>query len=41
MNIPLQPDNGNVLNLRSPDRSKAAPFPAEFEKKPKGPAAHN
>ncbi len=40
MNIPLQPDRGNVQGLRSPARSKAAEFPTEFEKKPKGPAVH-
>jgi N-acetylglucosamine-6-sulfatase len=34
MSIPLQPDRGGQQNLRSPARSKAAPFPAEFEKKP-------
>ena len=35
MNIPLQRDRGGVNGLRSPNRSKAAEFPAEFEQAPR------
>ena len=40
MNIPLQPDRGTQQSLRSPDRSKAAPFPVELEKRPAAPPQH-
>jgi N-acetylglucosamine-6-sulfatase len=35
MNIPLQRDRGSQQNLRSPEKSKAAPFPSELEGKPR------
>ena len=35
MNIPLQRDRGAQSNLRNPEKGKAAPFPKEFEGKPK------
>jgi hypothetical protein len=31
MYIPLQPDRGPQMNLRHPDRSKAAEFPDELK----------
>ncbi|MBI5282395.1 MAG: sulfatase [Candidatus Solibacter usitatus] len=34
MNIPLQPDRGGQQALRNPERSKAAEFPKELERKP-------
>jgi N-acetylglucosamine-6-sulfatase len=37
MSIPLQPDRGSQQSLRSPQRSKAAAFPAELEGKPAPP----
>ncbi|WP_321477739.1 sulfatase [uncultured Paludibaculum sp.] len=40
MNIPLQPDKGSQQNLRSPNRSKAADFPPQLMRSPKGPARH-
>lgn len=40
MSIPLQPDRGSQQSLRSPDRTKAAQFPAELLKKPARPAEH-
>ena len=39
MNIPLQRDRGNQMNLRNPEKEKAAPFPDELKRKP-GPAVH-
>ena len=39
MNIPLQRDRGNQSNLRDAEKGKAAPFPAELERKPKRPPA--
>ena len=35
MNIPLQRDTWRQMNLRNPDKGKAAPFPEEFERKVK------
>jgi N-acetylglucosamine-6-sulfatase len=34
MNMPLYPDRGGSSNLRNPERSKAAEFPTDFEKRP-------
>ena len=41
MNIPLQRDRGEQQNLRSPEKKKAADFPAELYAKPEAPPQHN
>ncbi|MCC6588915.1 MAG: sulfatase [Bryobacterales bacterium] len=40
MQMPIWPDRGGTSNLRNPKGSKAAQFPAELERAPKGPAIH-
>ena len=41
MNIPLQRDRGSQQNRRSPEKERAADFPAEIYGKPAGPPQHN
>ncbi len=40
MQMPIWPDRGGSSNLRNPRGSKAAQFPAELERAPRGPAVH-
>ena len=40
MHMPLWPDRGGSSNLRNPRGSKAAEFPGELERSPRGPAVH-
>ena len=39
MSMPIYPDRGGSSNRRSPNRSKAAEFPADLEKLPPRPPA--